>query len=201
MQVITKEAKNKEEALNKALTELNARELEVFYAFGETEGHLFKKEKVMAITKYDVKEYIKEYLNTLAHHMNTKFDIEFKENDYGFNVMIMTDDNSVLIGRNGKNLESIQLLLRQAVANLGPFNLKINLDISDYKAHKERKFQGEIKHIASVVARTKVDAKLDPMNSYQRRLVHNVVSKFPNLITQSEGEEPNRYVVIKYYSD
>ena len=46
-----------------------------------------------------------------------------------------------------------------------------------------------------------MDAKLDPMNSYQRRLVHNVVSKFPNLITQSEGEEPNRYVVIKYYSD
>ena len=201
MQVVTKEAKNKEEALNKALAELNAREQEVFYTFLKPEGHLFKKEKVTAITKYGVKEFIKDYLTNLAHLMSTKFEIEFKENDYGFNVMIMTDDNGIFIGKNGKNLECLQLLLRQTVNNIGPFNLKVNLDISDYKAHKERQFEGEIKHIASVVNRTKVDAKLDPMNSYKRRLVHNVVSKFPNLITQSEGEEPNRYVVIQYHKN
>lgn len=203
MKVVKKEAKNKEEALAKALEELNAREGEVFYYFEETEGGLFKGKKVSisAVTKYEVKEFIKNYLKELAHKMNTKFNIEIKETEYGFNIVIITDDNAILIGKDGKNLNSIQLLLRQTLKNLGNFDIKANLDIANYKVKKEKQLSFEVKKIAKEVLSTKVDVKLDSMNSYERRIVHNVVSEFKNLTTDSEGETPNRYVVIKYKKD
>lgn len=203
MKVVKKEAKTNTDALNKALEELNAREEEVFYYFKELEGGLFKGKKVeaYAVTKYEVKEFIKNYLNELAHLMNTKFNIEVKESEVGFNVLIITDDNAILIGKDGKNLNNIQLLLRQSINKYGNFDIKVNLDISNYKAKKENRLAFEVKKIAKEVLKTKIDAKLDPMNSYERRIVHNVVSNFKNLVTESEGETPNRYVVIKYKKD
>ena len=80
-------------------------------------------------------------------------------------------------------------------------NLRINVDASNYKGKKIKNFEYEIKKIAKSVLRTKVAVKLDPMNSYNRRIVHNVVSEFENLTSLSEGEEPNRYVVIDYKED
>ena len=59
-------------------------------------------------------------------------------------------------------------------------------------------FEYEIKNIVREVQKTKTDAKLDPMNSYQRRIVHSLLSDFSNVTTESVGEEPNRCVVIKY---
>lgn len=203
MKVVSKEAKTNNDALNKALEELNAREEEVFYYFKENENGLFKGKKITAyaVLKYDVKEFIKNYLNELAHLMNTKFNIEIKEDDGYFNVLIITDDNAILIGKDGQNLNSIQLLLRQSVNKFGNFNIKINLDISNYKAKKENKLSYEIKKIAKDVLKTKIDVKLDPMNSYERRIVHSVISNFDNLVTESVGETPNRYVIIKYKED
>lgn len=203
MKVVKKEAKTNSDALNKVLEELNAREEEVFYYFEESKSGLFKGKKIVAnaVTKYDIKEYIKNYLNEFAYLLNTKFNIEIKENDGYFNVVIITDDNAILIGKDGKNLNSMQLLLRQSINKFGNFNIKVNLDISNYKAKKENRLTFEVKKIAKEVLKTKIDAKLDPMNSYERRIVHNVISKFDNLVTESIGETPNRYVVIKYKKD
>jgi spoIIIJ-associated protein len=61
-----------------------------------------------------------------------------------------------------------------------------------------KKIEIEVRKIAKEVLETKIDAKLDPMNSFERRLVHTIVSEFDGLYTESEGEPPNRYVVIKY---
>ena len=80
-------------------------------------------------------------------------------------------------------------------------DIKVNLDASSYKKKKEEYFEREIKKIAKEVLNTKIDVKLDPMNSYNRRIVHNIVSKFKNLETESVGEEPNRYTIIKYKED
>ena len=75
------------------------------------------------------------------------------------------------------------------------------MDASNYKRKKEQNFIKEIEKIIKEVLETKIDVKLDPMNSYNRRIVHNLVSDYENLETESVGEEPNRYTIIKYKED
>ena len=203
LEVVKNEAKSKDEALRKGLEQLNVREDEVYYYFEETEGGLFKGKKYISVitTKYAVKEYIKEFLKELAHQMNTKFNIEVTNNEVGFSVIIVADDSAALIGKDGKTLNSIQTVLRQSLKKYGDFGFKVNIDISNYKARKEKYLAIEIKKICREVLKTKIEVKLDPMNSYERRIVHNVVSKFDKLCSESEGETPNRYTVIKYKED
>ncbi len=203
LEMVRNESKTKEDALAKSLEQLNVREDETFYYFEETEGGLFKGKKYTSVvtTKYAVKEYIKDFLNDLAYKMNTKFNIEVKETDYGFSVIIIADYNAALIGKNGRTLNSIQTVLRQAIKKYGNFNIKVNIDISNYKARRERNINYEVRKICREVLKTKIAVKLDPMNSYERRIVHTVVSDFEDLVTESEGVNPNRYVVIKYKED
>ena len=194
LETIRIESKTKEDALAKGLEQLNVREDETFYYFEETEGGLFKGKRYVAVitTKYAVKDFIKEFLNELANKMNTKFNIEIKENEHGFSVIIISDDNAALIGKDGRTLNSIQTILRQALRKHGRFDIKVNIDISNYKARREKNITFEVRNICKEVISTKIDAKLDPMNSYERRIVHTVVSEFDNLLTESEGIAPNR---------
>ncbi len=201
--VVKNESKNEEEAINKCLEELNVNLSEVFYyTTSETSG-LFNKKKYTAYvtTKYEVKEFVKEFLVNLAHEMNTTFNIEVNEKDGVISALIIGDNNGILIGKDGNTLKSIQFVLRQALRKFGKFDIKVNLDVAGYKAKRERNIMYESKKIAKEVLKTHVDAKLDPMNSYERRIVHTAVQKFKNITTESEGEEPNRYVVIKYKED
>lgn len=203
MEVVRNEAKTKEEALEKSLEELNVRADETFYYFEQTEGGLFKSKKFISVvtTKYAVKEFIKNFLNSLARRMNTKFNIEVKETEVGFSVIVIGDNSGALIGKEGRTLNSIQTVLRQSLKKYGNFDFKVNIDISNYKAKRERNLAFEIKKICRDVIKTKVDAKLDPMNSYERRIVHNIVSLYDNLTSESIGVNPNRYTVIKYKED
>lgn len=153
------------------------------------------------VTKYDVKTFIKNYIYELAKNMGTTINCEITEKEQGYSVLLVSDQNAILIGKDGRTLSSIQTLLRQALKKYGKFNIKINIDIAGYKAKRERNIAYEVKKIAKEVMQTKIDAKLDPMNSYERRIVHTVLADFPKLITESEGTEPNRYVVIKYKED
>ncbi len=202
MQVIRTEGKNKEEALYKALQKLNAGAQEIVFSLQEEKSNLFKgnKYKLTAVTKYDVKAFIKSYLTNLANLMNTKFAIEISDDD-GFNVMLTTDDNAIFIGKSGKNLNSIQIILRETIKTKTNFDIRINLDVAGYKVKKDNKLSKEIEKLAQEVLDTKIDVKLDPMNSYDRRIVHNVISEYDHLVTESIGENPNRYVVIKYKKD
>jgi len=200
LEVTKLEAKTKEEALKQALETLNTNEREVYYYFEEEEGGLFKSKKVVIniITKYDVKTYIKSYVSELAKQIGTTINCEVTEKEHGYSVVLISDKNAVLIGKDGKTLSAIQTLLRQSFKKYGKFNIKVNLDIANYKAKRERNIAYEVKKIAKEVMKTKISAKLDPMNSYERRVVHTVLTDFPELMTESEGVEPNRYVVIKY---
>ena len=114
---------------------------------------------------------------------------------------MVSNNNPVLIGKEGKNLNSLQYLLRQSLNNQVGFDVKVNLDASNYRAKKIKGFEYQIKNIVREVQKTKIDTKLDPMNSYERRIVHALLSGFSNVTTESVGEEPNRCVVIKYIGD
>ena len=164
---------------------------------------LFGKKKYIAYmtTKYEVKEFVKEFLVNLAHEMNTTFNIEVNENDGVISALIVSEKNGLLIGKDGNTLKSIQLVLRQAIRKFGEFDIKINLDVAGYKAKRERNISYEVKKIAREVSKTHIEAKLDPMNSYERRIAHMAIQNFKHVYTESVGEEPNRCVVIKYKED
>ena len=149
----------------------------------------------------EIKEYLLDYLNNLFKKMNIETNISIAEEEKIFTVKIQSNDNAIIIGKEGKNLSAIQVLLRQVVRNLTNFNLKINLDVSNYKLRKQQLFEQDVKKIINEVLSTKLSTKLDPMNSYQRRIVHNVANNYYNIETESIGEEPNRYVTIKYIDE
>lgn len=153
---------------------------------------------IEAVKKTEIIEYIEDYLNTVTNKMGLKTKVEIEEDESIFNVKMFSDNNPILIGKDGKNLSSLQFLIRQSITNLIKFNIKINLDASNYKLKKEKYFERDIKKIINDVMKTKIEVKLDPMNSFKRRIVHSIVSDYYNLESESFGEEPNRYVVIRY---
>ena len=194
------EGKNEEEVLNNALNELNASVEEVYYNVKEnSSGGLFKSKKYSLVIalKEDVIDYIKNYLKevTTLMGLNCQFEVQKRENHIKIN--IISDNSSILIGKNGRTLSSIQDLLKQSINN--KLNTKINIiiDANDYKEKRQRNIERLAIRLAKEVRKTKVEVKMDSMNSYERRLVHNALTNFKGVTTISEGEEPNRRVVIK----
>ena len=104
-------------------------------------------------------------------------------------------------GKNGKNLKALSTIVREYIMNIIGQPFKFVIDVNDYQEKREQSLIHLAKKTAREVATTKVEAKLDPMNSYERRLIHTVLSEHPKVITESEGEEPNRCVVIKPKED
>lgn len=204
MQMLYKyEGKSQEEAINNALTDLNVTENDVYMNFEEEAAKLFKAKKVYVevIKKSDIIDYVKEYINEFAEKFGITINSEVKIQDDIISIILVSDNNPILIGKEGRTLEAIQTLIRQAILNMTGKFFKIHMDASNYKAKKQKNLEFEIKKIAKEVLNTKVDAKLDPMNSYDRRCVHNVVSKFENLKSLSYGEGAERHVVISYKED
>lgn len=197
------EDKNYELALQKCMIELNETEENLYIKTEETEGKLFKSKKVIltVITKKSVKEYIKNYIQTIESGMGIEINSEIKEEEGIFNVILVSNDNAILIGKDGRTLNALQLLIRQALQTETGFNIKVNLDAGNYKAKKIKNFEYEMKKILKEVQETKVDVKLDPMNSYQRRIVHNLANNFENITTCSEGLGSERHIVIHYKED
>jgi len=150
------------------------------------------------VKKDDIKNYIKSYLERVTTEMGLETRFEINEDEEVFSVKMFSNNNPILIGKDGRTLTSLQSLLRQSISNQIKFNNKINLDASNYKVKKERFFEKDIKNIINDVMKTKDEIKLDPMNSYKRRIVHSIASEYYNIETESFGEEPERYVVIRY---
>ena len=194
IEVYTYEGKNEEECRMNCFDNLDVYDNEIITKTFE-ENDLYKMD---VIKKNDVENYINEFLTSLFEKMGIKISLFITEEDDIFNVKIKTKDNAIVIGKGGKNLSAFQIILRQAVRNCTNFNIKINLDVSNYKQHRDNLLEKDIKSIINEVLTSKTDTKLDPMNSYNRRIVHNVASNYYNIETESLGEEPERYVVIKY---
>lgn len=194
------EGKTASEALSLALETLNATESEIFYTEEEVKGKLFKAAtyKVNAIKISDIAEFLKEKLAELLKNMNIDCKFESNVRDEQINIKMYSDKNSILIGKNGQTLMAIQTILRQMVHNEIGMYPYILLDVENYKEKKIANLERNAKRIAKEVLRTKIDVSLDNMNSYERRIVHNVLTKFKNISSESVGEEPNRHIVIKY---
>lgn len=194
------EGKTKEEAKEVALNTLNVKENEVFIKEEEKKGKLFKGTtyicKIIKIS--EVANFLKEQLAELIKNMGIECQYETNIRDEQINIKMYSDKNNILIGKNGQTLMAIQTILRQMVYNRLDLYPYILLDVENYKEKKISILERNAKKIAREVLKTKVDVSLDNMNSYERRIIHNALSKYKNLSTTSEGEEPNRHIVIRY---
>lgn len=192
--------KTEEEALNLAMEDLILSREEMLYCIkNEQKGGIFKSKKVEieVVRKCDVIEFLKKYLINVVELMGLSVQLESRERDGMLNIMLYSDNNNILIGKNGSNMKALTILAKQTIYNELGYFYSFTLDVGEYKQKREKKLEYLAKKIAKEVVSTKVEVKLDPMNSYERRLVHNALSSFEGIYTESYGEEPERYVVIK----
>ena len=198
--VLKYEAKEKEEIEKQIKEELKCELDELIIKYEFTEGKLFKSQKYVAsvIKKEDIKALIDEVIKRIEQNMNIVIDNEILVSDEIYNVTLISNNNSILIGKEGKTLNALQTLVRQIVRNKTNTSIKINLDVSNYKMKKMKNIERIVRQVAKEVKASKVTVSLDPMNSYERRYVHTIISEYPELETESVGEGKERHITIKY---
>ena len=192
------QAKTFEEAKNLAMAELMEQQENLFIREVESVNKLFNKKSVIEVVrKEDVLEHIKEMLKEITNYMGLKVNMEVKKREETITISLYSDNNAILIGKNARTLEALNTIIRQSIYNeIGEY-YKFVLDVSEYKQKQQFLIEKAAKQVAREVAKTKVEAKLEPMNSYERRIVHNALTNNKYVYTESEGTEPHRYVVIK----
>ena len=198
MKKYTYQAKTFEEAKNQAMADLMEQEENLYIKEIESTNKLFNKKSVIeVIKKDDVVEAIKELIKGIVTDMGLTVNMEVKKREDSLNITLYTDNNAVLIGKNARTLDALTTIIKQSLyKDLGE-SYKFVLDIGEYKQKREWNLEKMAKSIAREVAKTKVEAKLEPMNSYERRIIHNTLGQNKKVYTESVGEEPNRCVVIK----
>lgn len=195
--------KTLEEAKEKALVELGCGEDEIFCKEINSTGGLFKAKKteIEVITKQDIIEDAKNFLINITKLMGLNINFEVKERDGITTLTIFCDNNNILIGKQGRTVNALSLILKQYLFNELGFYYNLILDVGEYKQKNEKRLERLAKSLARDVVRSQMELKLDPMNSYERRIIHTVLSENNKVTTESEGTEPNRYVVIKPKKD
>ncbi len=141
----------------------------------------------------------KIYLESILQTLEIESRMEVRSVDDGNEIYytVDSDENALLIGREGKTLLSMQYMLRNYLNTFTEGHLIVGLDIGGYHENRKRQLEILATKTAKEVAQTKISVKLDPMNSYDRRIVHTKLSEWRDVITESEGEGENRRLVIK----
>ncbi len=153
---------------------------------------------VEATINFDVVRDGIKYLQTLLNNMEIEAFVEARlaeGNELTF--IINAQDNPILIGKNGKTLDAIQTLIKNYINVFVEEHYVILVDVGGYKEQRKKQLEILATKTAKEVARTKVPAKLGKMNAYERRVIHTKLSDWRDVSTESEGEEPNRFIVIK----
>ena len=200
MEIIVKEGKELEEILENICNEYNVTKDDFYYHYKEKKNGLFNKNitiEVSAFLKKDLLEYTKEYLEELLTNMGLKVNFETKMREDSMYIKIYSDNNPIIIGKGGNTLKALEVIVRQKLNTA--FNVRpyVCLDVEDYREKQQRRLERLAKNLAKDVVRTNVEVHLENMNAYDRRIIHNALTNFKGVSTISEGEEPNRHVIIK----
>lgn len=193
------EAKTLEIALQEASEDYGVPVEEIIYEFVEEKKRLFKKTIVINVFEVsDIVEYLTNYLRSIIG----AFDIEAKVTPSLEGSLIRlemdTNHNSILIGKNGRTLAAINQLVKLAATTRFKRRVRVLVDINDYKNQRYSKVISIAKRVAREVRKTKIDVTLDPMVADERRAVHNALSNYTNIATESVGERNDRRIVVKY---
>lgn len=198
MEKISKTGKDFDETLNNILEENNLTKDDVVYTTGEVKKGLFKGEttEVIVYKKADIYSFAKDFLKEVINNLGLEVSFEMKKQDDRMMIKMYSNNNNILIGHNGNTLRALETLLKQKIQLEIGIHFAVALDVENYKDKKVARIERLAKQTAREVAKTKVDAHLENMNAYERRIVHNILTNFKGVTTKSEGEEPNRHVVI-----
>lgn len=202
MEKYTYEEKNLELAQEKALYELGINKDNIIINDVKEKNGLLKKSVTIEVVKItDITKYLKDSLTEILTLMNIKANLETRVRENRIEIKIFSDNNAILIGKNGKNMLALQTILKQILKNEIKADMNVILDIENYKEKRIKNLEYLAKKVAREVGKTKVETKLDNMNSYERRVIHNALTNNKYVYTVSEGEEPNRHIVIKPRED
>lgn len=198
MEKYTFEEKNLDLAIEKAAYELGLTKDNILINETTEKNGLLKKSVTIEVISYqDLIKHIKSSLTEILELMNIKANLETRIRENTIEIKIFSDNNAILIGKNGKNMKALQIILKQIIKTNTKADIHILLDVENYKEKRIKSLEIMAKKTAREVAETKVETKLDSMNSYERRIIHSALSNNKYVYTESIGEEPNRCIVIK----
>lgn len=199
MEKIIKEGKEVDVILDEILTENNLSKDEIIYTVSDKKGKLFQGnlKEVTVYKKETINNEIKNYLKEIIENMGLEVSFELSTKDERTTIKMYSNNNPILIGKNGQTLKALETLAKQKIQNETGIHYKITLDVSNYKDKIKRNLERLAITTAKEVVKTKIPVALDNMTSYERMIIHNKLTDFKGVKTESEGEEPNRHIVIK----
>ncbi len=198
--------KTLEEILNSIVETQGCKLEDITYEVVNEEKHFLgigNSVTVSAYTPSDVKEFIFDYLGAYFTELNQGVSIEIiieKQADESnlYRVILDAENNAIIIGKNGQTLRAISTVLKAAVNATFKKRINVIVDVNHYKEDRYRKVKGIAHRVAKEVAKTHIDAELDPMPSDERKVIHQYLQDFKGVETVSIGEGSKRHLVIKY---
>lgn len=203
MEFVEKTGKTVDEAITEALIELGTTsdqvEIEILDKGASGLLGIFssKMAKVKVIKKVDIKDVAINFLNDVFNKMNMKVDIDIKlDQNNNMDIELSGDNMGVLIGKRGQTLDSLQYLISLVVNKNSDQYIRIKLDTENYRSRRKETLENLASNIAYKVRKTGRKFTLEPMNPYERRIIHSTLQNNRYVKTHSEGEEPFRKVII-----
>lgn len=204
MEFIEVSAKNVEDAITEACQQLGATSDQIEYEVIESGSSGFlgiggKNAVIKVRRKFSIEDNVREFLDAVfsAMQMEVELLIKVDEEDKSIDIELKGDNMGILIGKRGQTLDSLQYLTSLAVnKNLEDY-YKVKVDTEDYRKRRRETLENLAKNIAYKVKRTRRSVNLEPMNPFERRIIHSTLQNDKYVTTHSEGEEPYRHVVVE----
>lgn len=209
MEPIKVSAKTLEEAITKACIELGAASDDIEYEILETGSNgilgigarpYVISAQLKEIPEASLEDKALEFLSSVFEgmRMDVSMDISLDEENRELSINLSGEDMGVLIGKRGQTLDALQYLTGQVVNKNQNEYIRVKLDTENYRERRMETLETLAKNIAYRVRRTRRPIALEPMNPYERRIIHSALQNEKDVLTRSEGEEPYRHVVICY---
>lgn len=203
MEFIEISAKTVDDAITEALVSLGTTSDQIEYEVLEKGSNGFlgfnsRPAVIKVRKKFSIEDSVRDFLSKVFHAMNLVVEIliESDEENHILEVELKGNDMGVLIGKRGQTLDSLQYLVNLAVNKQSDNYVKVKLDTEDYRKRRKDTLENLAKNIAYKVKRTKHAVSLEPMNPFERRVIHSALQYDKYVSTHSEGEEPFRHVVV-----
>ena len=153
---------------------------------------------IKARVKCSVEDKAKDFLKEVFDAMNLAviIDVKYDEAENSMDIDLSGDEMGVLIGKRGQTLDSLQYLVSLVVNKDMDNYIRVKVDTENYRQRRKETLENLAKNISYKVKRTKRPVSLEPMNPYERRIIHSALQNDKYVTTHSEGEEPYRHVVV-----
>ncbi|SCX04380.1 spoIIIJ-associated protein [Lachnospiraceae bacterium YSD2013] len=196
-------AKTVDDAITEACQSLSVTSDKLEYEVVEegSTGFLGLKSKpavIKARVKNSVEDRVKAFLNDVLAAMNIEavVNINFDKTENNMDIDLAGDDMGLLIGKRGATLDSLQYLASLVANKESESYIRVKIDTENYRERRKQTLENLAKNMAFKVKRTKRSVSLEPMNPYERRVIHSALQNDKFVTTHSEGEEPYRHVVV-----